>query len=75
MVTAYVLINSKVGSEIELLNGLKSIEAIEEARVVMGEYDVIAKLTCDTMHELKNYINLKLRYLDNVISTMTLMAV
>jgi DNA-binding Lrp family transcriptional regulator len=75
MVTAYVLINSEVGTEIELLKGLEGIEAVEEARVVMGEYDVIAKLNCDTMYELKNSINFKLRYLDNVISTMTLMTV
>jgi DNA-binding Lrp family transcriptional regulator len=75
MVTAYVLINSEVGTEIELLKGLEGIETVEEARIVMGEYDVIAKLNCDTMHELKNSINFKLRYLDNVISTMTLMAV
>jgi DNA-binding Lrp family transcriptional regulator len=75
MVTAYVLINSKVGTEIELLNGLKEIESVEEARIVMGEYDVLAKLNCGNMYELKNCINNKLRYLDNVISTMTLMAV
>ena len=75
MVTAYVLINSRVGTEIELLKGLNGIEAVEEASIVMGEYDVIAKLNCDTMQELKNCINLKLRYLDNVISTMTLMSV
>lgn len=75
MVTAYVLINSEVGTEIELLKRLEGIEAVEEARIVMGEYDVIAKLHCNTMHELKNSINFKLRYLDNVVSTMTLMAV
>jgi DNA-binding Lrp family transcriptional regulator len=75
MVTAYVLINSKVGTEIELLNSLHEIDGVEEARIVMGEYDLIAKLTCDNMRELKNRINLKLRFLDNVISTMTLMTI
>jgi DNA-binding Lrp family transcriptional regulator len=74
MPTAYVLINTNVGTETEFLKDLKKIDAVKNAHIVMGEYDVVATLECNTVQKLKECINLKLRYLDNVVSTMTLMA-
>ena len=75
MPTAYVLISANPGAETGLLGELRKIHAVKEARIVMGEYDVLATLDCDTLRELKECINLQVRYLDNVVSTSTLMAV
>jgi DNA-binding Lrp family transcriptional regulator len=75
MPTAYVLINTNPGAETGLLGELRKMPAVRDARVVMGEYDVLATLDCNTMRELKECINLKVRYLDDIVSTNTLMAV
>ena len=75
MPTAYVLINTNMGTEQTLLKGLKEINGVKQAHIVMGEYDVVATVSCETISELKNCINNKVRYLDDVTSTMTLMAV
>ena len=74
MPTAYVLINSEVGYEQNLLSDLRKLSKVEKADIVMGEYDVVATISCASMSELKNCINNQVRYLDNVKSTMTLMA-
>jgi DNA-binding Lrp family transcriptional regulator len=75
MPTAYVLINTNMGTEQTLLKGLNEINGVKKAHIVMGEYDVVATVSCETMSELKDCINNKVRYLDDVTSTMTLMAV
>jgi DNA-binding Lrp family transcriptional regulator len=75
MPSAYVLINTNAGTEQNLLRELRKLDAVKEAKIVMGEYDIIATLDCETFPELKNCINNQVRYLDNISSTMTLMAV
>lgn len=75
MPTAYVLINTNSGTEQELLKYLREMNAVKDARIVMGEFDIVATLECDTMKELKESITYELRNLDNVVSTQTLMAV
>jgi DNA-binding Lrp family transcriptional regulator len=74
MPTAYVLINTDIGYEQNLLSHLRKLSKVEKADIVMGEYDVIATISCDTMSQLKSCINNEVRYLDNVKSTLTLMA-
>lgn len=74
MPTAYVLINTDVGYEQNLLSDLRKLSKVNKADIVMGEYDLIATISCKTLSELKNCINNEVRYLDNVKSTMTLMA-
>ena len=75
MPSAYVLINANVGTEQDVVKELQKIEAVKEAKIVMGEYDIVATVDCPTFPELKNCINNQVRYLNNISSTMTLMAV
>ena len=75
MPTAYVLINTNSGTEQGLLKDLEKIKAVKDAYIVMGEFDVIATIENNTMRELKDSINNKLRYLDNIVSTQTLLTV
>ena len=75
MPSAYVLINTEVGTEQDLLKELQKIDAVRDAKIVMGEYDIVATVDCPSFPELKNCINNQVRYLDNISSTMTLMAV
>ncbi len=73
MPRAFVLFNVESGSEDEVLKQLKTISAVKEAYVSYGVYDLITKVETDTMNELKEVVNHKLRKISQVRSTLTLM--
>ncbi|NHJ49853.1 MAG: Lrp/AsnC family transcriptional regulator [Asgard group archaeon] len=74
MAKAYVLINSEIGGEQEVVEQLKQMPEVTEVSVVYGVYDVIVKLEADTMEVLKEIITSKVRHLNKVRSTMTMIA-
>ncbi len=74
MAKAYVLINSEIGGEAEVVAQLKDMKEVVEVSVVYGVYDVIVKLEAETMEVLKELITTKVRHLNKVRSTMTMIA-
>ena len=72
MAKAYVLINSEIGKESDVLEELKNVEGVKEAFTVYGVYDVIAKVETKTVRELKEVVIAKIRKLDYVKSTLTM---
>ena len=75
MATAYVLINTDIGSESEVLDQLKKIDAVEESHMVYGVYDVVAKVSAETMENLKESVSWKVRRLEKVRSTLTMIII
>ncbi|MDH5449041.1 MAG: Lrp/AsnC ligand binding domain-containing protein [Candidatus Bathyarchaeota archaeon] len=75
MPVAFVLINTEIGSESEVLETLKNVEGVVEAYAVYGVYDVVAKITADTMDKLKETVTWHVRRLDKVRSTLTMIVV
>jgi DNA-binding Lrp family transcriptional regulator len=75
LATAFVLINAEIGAESEVLKGLKDIPEVKEAHMVYGVYDIIARIQTETMQELKDIISWKIRRLDKVRSTLTMIVV
>ncbi len=75
MPTAFVLINVELGAEEELVKGLRKIENVKEVYVVYGVYDIVAKIEADTMERLKEIVTWKIRRLDKVRSTLTMIVV
>jgi DNA-binding Lrp family transcriptional regulator len=75
MPTAFVLINTEIGSEADVLKDLKKVEGVEEANAVYGVYDIIARVKADTMDRLKEIVTWKVRRLDKVRSTLTMIVV
>ncbi len=75
MPLAFVLINAEIGSEGEVLNELKKVEGVEEAYSVYGVYDVIAKVTADSMDKLKDIVTWRIRRLNKVRSTLTMIVI
>ena len=75
MPKAFVLINTEIGSETDVLKDLKKIEGVEEAFSVYGVYDRIAKVTADTMDKLKEIVTWRIRRLDKVRSTLTMIII
>jgi DNA-binding Lrp family transcriptional regulator len=75
MPMAFVLINTEIGSESEVLGELKKIDAVTEAYMVYGVYDVVAKVRADTMDKLKEIVTWHVRRLDKVRSTLTMIVI
>jgi len=73
METAFVLITCKVGTSDTVTKKLQSIDEIKEITSVWGSYDVVAKVTGSTKEELRDAIRKKIRIIDNIRTTMTLM--
>ncbi len=75
MPSAFVLINTEIGAENEVLNALKGIEGIEEAYAVYGVYDIVARVRAETMDKLKEIVTWNIRRLDKVRSTLTMIVI
>ncbi|CAE6493012.1 MAG: Lrp/AsnC ligand binding domain-containing protein [Candidatus Nitrosotenuis sp.] len=75
MTTAYVLINCDLGSEDKVLSELKSIKKIKETRGVFGAYDIVTKIEAPSSEMVKDIISSKIRRIDRIRSTLTLMGV
>jgi len=72
---AFVLINAEIGSEDEVLKELRAMEQVKEAYVVYGVYDIVAKVESETMDKLKEIVTWKVRRLNKVRSTLTMIVV
>jgi DNA-binding Lrp family transcriptional regulator len=70
---AYVMINCEMGAEAQIAEAVRSIDYTKEVLSVFGNYDVVMKLECPTIEELTQIIATKIRKLDKVRSTTTLM--
>jgi len=77
--TAYVLLNSDLGSDESIINEVKQILAEEdvtsEIQGVYGVYDIVLKLTSDNAEELRTIIINKVRKISKVQSTLTMMVI
>jgi DNA-binding Lrp family transcriptional regulator len=72
MPRAFVLINVESGAEEEVVSQLKNVEGVEEAYYSYGVYDIISKVKADSMEKLKDTVTRKIRTLNKVRSTLTL---
>jgi len=72
---AFVLINAEIGEEAEVIKALKKIENVKEAHLIYGVYDIIARVEADSMDRLKEIITWKMRKLDKVRSTLTMIVI
>ena len=75
MPTAFVSINTEIGSESDVLKKLKKVEGVVEASAVYGVYDIMAKVKADSVDKLKEIITWHVRRLGNVKGTLTMIVV
>jgi DNA-binding Lrp family transcriptional regulator len=75
METAYVLVNCDLGSEEEIIQELKHIDSVKEVHGTFGAYDIIAKIESQEREKLRETITWKIRKLEHVRSTLTLMGI
>ncbi|MCE2505247.1 MAG: Lrp/AsnC ligand binding domain-containing protein [Nitrosopumilaceae archaeon] len=79
MPTAYVLLNSDLGSDESIINEVKQILSDEgvtyEVQGVYGVYDIVLKLSSDDAEKLRSIITNKVRKIIKVQSTLTMMVI
>ena len=75
MPRAYVLFNVEAGAEEQVLNDAKTVGGVQEAYVSYGVYDLVIRISTDTMEQLKELVTHRLRTISNLRSTLTLILI
>jgi len=79
MPTAYVLLNSDLGSDVTIIAEIKEKLVNEDVkfdvRGVYGVYDIVLKLTSDDAEKLRALITNKIRKISRVQSTLTMIVI
>ncbi len=79
MPTAYVLLNSDLGSDSSIINEVKQVLQDEDVKFevqgVYGVYDMVLKLSSDNAENLRAIITNKIRKISKVQSTLTMMVI
>jgi len=75
LATAYVLINCDLGFEKAVISELKSIEDVKEVHGTFGAYDILAKVEASPIETLRETITWKIRKIQKIRSTLTLMGI
>ena len=73
MPTAFILINVEAGSEEQVIRELKTIDKIKDVYFVYGVYDIVVKVEAETQLGVKETITWKIRKIEKIRSTQTLM--
>ena len=72
MNSAYVLVQSAIGHEMEVLSELLKIQFVKEAKGTFGYDDILVKIEADSEKEVEKIITKKIRKVKNVNTTTTL---
>ena len=69
---AYVLVQSVIGHEMEVLSDVLKIDFVKEAKGTFGYYDILVKIETPSEKEIVRIITKKIRKIKNVNRTTTL---
>lgn len=80
MPISFILLNSDLGSDQEIITKIKEILSVEkglkyEVQGVYGIYDIVVKLESENADHLRSIITNKIRKIDKVQSTLTMMVI
>ena len=80
MSIAFVLANTELSSDMEIIGKMKDILATEkdveyEIQGVYGIYDIVLKISSNSGEKLRAIITNKIRKIDKVQSTLTMMVI
>ncbi len=64
-----------MGSDEDVISDLKTIDGVKEVHGTFGAYDIIAEVESDNKETLRDTITWKIRKIERVRSTLTLMTI
>ena len=72
MISAVLLVNTKLGEESKVLEKIKTVEGVEEAHALWGVYDLMIRIKAHSTDRLREIIKLHLRSLSGISNVLTL---
>ena len=75
MVSAMVLINIGTEDQKKVLESIRQVKGVEEAHALWGIYDLMVKITANSIERLKEIIVNNLKQVVGVANTLTLMLI
>ena len=69
---AYCLLNCDEGSEKRVLDEIKNIDEVKETQETFGPFGAVIKVESNSLKEVKEVLNEKIRCLNGVRSSITL---
>ncbi len=75
MPKSYVLINCFIGAEESVMSKLKEIDLVKEVHGTFGAYDIVVLVEPDTVESLRDTISWKIRKIEKIRSTLTMMII
>jgi DNA-binding Lrp family transcriptional regulator len=75
MVSAMVLVRIDNADQSKVLESIKQLKGVEEAHALWGIYDLMVKITANSIERLKEIIRTNLRQMVGVANTLTLMVI
>ncbi len=70
--TAFILLNTEIGAENQVLKNLKGIEGVEQVYNLWGVYDIIAHVKADNLDKLKSIITDQIEKIGKINSKLTM---
>lgn len=74
MVTAYIMIKANTGEADRLLQAIRTLDGIEEAHIVAGDVDIIAKVRVGSPGDVKEIAADGIQSIEGVETTRTYVA-
>ena len=72
---AFILIETAVGMNREVISNIQQLKGIKSAESVTGPYDVIAVIEADSLTEIGDIVTGKLHTIDGISRTVTCLVV
>lgn len=72
---AWVLVNTIVGKEHQVLNELRKMPSIKEAHLVTGQYDILILIEATSMKQLNDLLMWNIRRQKDIVNTVTMIVI
>lgn len=74
MVHAFIMVKAAAGEAEGVVEAVRSIDAVTEAHIVAGEFDVMAEVTAEEVYDVLRTASTSMQELDGVTETRTYIA-
>jgi len=75
LIRAFVLINTLIASEEDVLDHVRKVDGVIRAYSLYGAWDIIAEVTAESIDELRKIVTKHIRKIPNVKSTNTMIVI
>ena len=72
---AYIMINVRLGSILEVVNNLREIDGVKEANMTFGTYDVVSAIEAEDVRDIGRMIATKIQPIPGILETLTCLVI